>query len=74
VNPDRDTSTLGVYVRTRRQANGLSLRALADLAGVGVRFLNELERGKRTLRLDRVDAVLAVFGKQLGAVDRERAS
>ena len=71
-NTDRDT-TLGTYVRERRTAHDMSLRDLAQLAGVGVRFLHELEHGKPTLRLDRVDAVLAVFGKRLGVVDRERA-
>jgi transcriptional regulator with XRE-family HTH domain len=50
----------------------MSLRELAELAGVGVRFLMELEHGKRTLRLDRVNAVLAVLGKRVGVVDLER--
>jgi hypothetical protein len=70
--PERGTYALGAFVRGRRRANGISLRALAELAGVGLRFLSELERGKQTLRLDRVDAVLAVFGKQVGVVDRGR--
>ncbi len=72
VNPDRDT-TLGSYVRERRVAHQMSLRDLAQLAGVGVRFLLELEHGKPTLRIDRVDAVLKVFGKRLGVIDRERS-
>jgi hypothetical protein len=42
------------------------------LAGVGVRFIGELERGKPTLRVDRVNAVLRVFGKALGLVDGAR--
>jgi transcriptional regulator with XRE-family HTH domain len=50
----------------------MSQRELAELAGVGPRFLMELEHGKPTLRLDRVAAVLAVFGKRIGVVDRER--
>lgn len=67
----QDTS-VGGFVRTRRQANGMTLRELADLAGVGVRFLLELEHDKPTLRLDAVNRVLGVFGKQLGVVDRKR--
>ncbi|MEW5847585.1 MAG: helix-turn-helix domain-containing protein [Myxococcota bacterium] len=63
---------MGAFVRSRREAHGMSLRELADLAGVGVRFLLELEHGKPTLRMDRVNHVLAVFGKRLGVVDRER--
>ncbi|MBK9129747.1 MAG: helix-turn-helix transcriptional regulator [Phycisphaerales bacterium] len=69
--PDRDAE-LAAFVRSRRQANGMTLRELAELAGVGVRFLMELEHGKRTLRLDRVNAVLAVLGKRVGVVDLER--
>jgi len=69
-NPDRDQ--LGELVRARRRANGMSQRELAELAGVGVRFISELERGKPTVRVDVTNAVLAVFGKRLGVVDLER--
>jgi transcriptional regulator with XRE-family HTH domain len=50
----------------------MSQRALGELAGVGTRFVSELERGKPTLRLDAVNRVLAVFGKRLGIVDAPR--
>jgi predicted transcriptional regulator len=42
---------------------------LGELAGTGTRVISELEGGKPTLRLDSVNAVLAVFGKQLGVVE-----
>lgn len=61
--------TMGAFVRARRRVNGLTQRELAELAGVGVRLVSELERDKPTLRLDAVNAVLAVFGKQLGIID-----
>ncbi|MFO0905768.1 MAG: helix-turn-helix domain-containing protein [Pirellulales bacterium] len=61
--------TLSVFVRTRRKASRLSQRELAELAGVGTRFISELERAKSTVRLHEVNKVLAVFGKQLGIVD-----
>lgn len=69
--PDRE-SEIGRFVRARRQANGLTQVELGELAGVGTRFISELERGKPTLRLSTVNAVLAVFGKQLGVVDAPR--
>jgi HTH-type transcriptional regulator/antitoxin HipB len=74
--PDResDRASIAAFVRTRRRANRLSQRELAELAGVGVRFLSELERAKPTLRMDAVSSVLAVFGKQLGVVDAPRSS
>jgi transcriptional regulator with XRE-family HTH domain len=46
---------------------------LAELSGVGKRLVVELEAGKRTLRMDAVNRVLAVFGKRLGVVDAPRA-
>ena len=69
--PDRDTP-LGSFVRRRRRANGLTQQALAELAGVGTRLVCELERGKPTLRMDAVNAVLGAFGKQLGPVELPR--
>ena len=42
--------------------------ALAEKSGVGLRFVRELEHGKPTLRLDKVNQVLALFGHEVGAV------
>ena len=64
-----DTSSFGAFVRTRRKASRLSQKDLGELAGVGTRFISELERGKPTVRLNEVSKVLAVFGKRLGIVD-----
>jgi HTH-type transcriptional regulator/antitoxin HipB len=62
------TGEVGEFVRSRRKANGMSQADLAALARVGVRFISELERGKQTVRVDAVNAVLYVFGKRLGIV------
>ena len=51
------------------QAVRLTQVDLAEKSGVGLRFVRELEQGKSTLRLDKVNQVLALFGKQVGAVD-----
>jgi y4mF family transcriptional regulator len=59
-------------VRARRHASGLTQQELGELAGVGKRFIVELEQGKPTLRMDKVNQVLAVFGKTLGPVDAPR--
>ncbi len=55
-------SDIGIAVRRARKAAGLRQDDLAGLAGVGTRFLVELEAGKPTMRLDKVLAVLAVLG------------
>ena len=60
---------MGMFVRERRRANHLTQLQLAELAGVGLRFVSELERGKLTARMASVNAVLRVFGKRLGIVD-----
>jgi len=60
---------VGSFVRERRKASGLTQTELAELAGVGVRFVSDLERGKPTVRLDSTEAVLRVFGKRLSVED-----
>lgn len=57
------------FVRERRKGEGLTQKQLATMAGVGLRFIRELEQGKETLRIDKVNAVLKLFGKKLGTVN-----
>ncbi|WP_370523713.1 hypothetical protein [Pontibacter sp. Tf4] len=45
---------------------------MAAKAGVGLRFLRDLEQGKETLRLDKVNQVLQLFGHQVGPVPLPR--
>jgi y4mF family transcriptional regulator len=71
-NPTANPTCVGAIVRERRTAAGLTQRELAELAGVGVRLVSELERGKPTLRMDAVNRVLAVFGLMLGPVEAPR--
>lgn len=64
---------IGDFVRQRRMASTLTQRELGELAGVGTRFISELERGKATLRMDAVNKVLNVFGRILSHVEAPRA-
>ena len=64
---------IGELVRQRRLANHLTQRQLGELAGVGLRLVSELERGKPTLRMDAANRVLAVFGMMLGPVEAPRS-
>ena len=70
-HPDRD-NPIGAFVRQRRRGERVSQRALAELAGVAPRVVWELEHGKPTLRMDVVNAVLAVFGKRLDIAEAPR--
>jgi y4mF family transcriptional regulator len=60
---------IGEFVRERRKASGFSQSELGELAGVGRRFVSELEQAKPTVRMSSVNQVLTVFGKALGIVD-----
>ena len=60
------TQALGVLVRAKRKQDELTQRDLADLTGVGVRFLSELENGKPTVQMDKVLLILASLGLKIG--------
>lgn len=60
--------TLSAFVKQKRRLTGLTQPELAEKAGVGLRFLRELEQGKKTLRLDKVNQVLHLFGYEMGPV------
>lgn len=62
------TSTdIGALIRDTRRARNLRLEDLSLAAGVGVRFLSELERGKSTARLGETLQVLAALGIRISA-------
>ena len=59
---------LADFVKDKRKSVKLTQPELAEKAGVGLRFIRELEQGKKTLRLDKVNQVLQLFGYEVGAV------
>jgi y4mF family transcriptional regulator len=65
-----DTSIDGLidFIKDKRKQLNLTQQQLAERAGVGLRFVRELEQGKKTLRMDKVNQVLQLFGHQLGPV------
>ena len=63
---------LSQQVKALRKQYGLTQEDLAYKSGVGLRFVRDMEQGKKTLRMDKVNAVLALFGKELGVVEQER--
>ena len=60
--------SLSEHIKQKRKKYGLSQTELAQRAGVGLRFVRDMEQGKQTLRMDKVNVVLALFGEALGAV------
>jgi y4mF family transcriptional regulator len=62
---------LSSFVKEKRKTASLTQPELAEKAGVGLRFLREMEQGKESLRLDKVNQVLKLFGYEVGAVRSE---
>lgn len=64
--------SIAEFVKMKRKKLGMTQVVLADRAGVGLRFLRELEQGKTNLRLDKVNQVLQMFSHVVGAIEEER--
>jgi y4mF family transcriptional regulator len=60
------------FIKEKRKSTALTQPELAEKAGVGLRFIRELEQGKETLRVDKINQVLHLFGYQVGPIPVER--
>ena len=67
-----ESTSLSKQIKALRKEYNLTQQDLAFKSGVGLRFLRELEQGKPTVRMDKVNQVLEMFNSQLGAVPLER--
>ena len=63
---------LSEYLKTKRKTFNFTQEDLAIKAGVGLRVVREMEQGKATLRMDKVNQVLALFGAELGVVQKSK--
>lgn len=50
------------FIKTNRKEAGLTQEEFAIRSGLGLRFVRELEQGKETVRMDKVNEALAMFG------------
>lgn len=66
------TNLLSSTVKEKRKEIGLTQEELAQRSGVGLRFIRDLEQGKATLRLDKVNDVLGYFGLEVGVIERRK--
>ena len=62
---------IGKYIKEERKKAGLTQEEFAMGSGLGLRFVRELEQGKETVRLDKVNQALAMFGKEAVPGERE---
>ena len=54
--------SIGSFIKENRKAAGLTQEEFAVRAGLGLRFVRDLEQGKETVRMDKVNQALAMFG------------
>ena len=66
-----EQNKLSQYVKAARREYGLTQEDLSFKSGVGLRFVRDLEQGKKSLRMDKVNTVLALFGAELGVVEQK---
>ena len=52
------------FVKENRKLAGLTQEEFAIRSGLGLRFVRELEQGKETIRMDKVNQALAMFNRQ----------
>lgn len=52
------------FIKQNRKASGLTQEEFAIRSGLGLRFVRELEQGKKTVRMDKVNVALAMFGME----------
>jgi y4mF family transcriptional regulator len=61
------------YIKMMRKQYHLTQVDLSEKSGVGLRFVRELEQGKQSLRMDKVNQVLSLFGSELAPVPMNRS-
>lgn len=53
---------IATFIKQKRKEAGLTQEEFAIRSGLGLRFVRELEQGKETVRMDKVNQALAMFG------------
>ncbi len=67
-----ENNKLIIFVKQKRKLAKITQVELAEKADVGLRFVRDLEQGKKSLRMDTVNKVLALFGAELAPVEKDR--
>lgn len=62
---------IGNYIKEERKKAGLTQEEFAMRSGLGLRFVRELEQGKETVHMDKVNQALAMFGKEAVPGEKE---
>ncbi len=65
----KEKTNLAKFVKAKRKLSKLTQIELAQKADVGLRFVRDLEQGKKSIRMDTVNKVLNLFGAELGPIE-----
>lgn len=68
-----EPNRISLRIKELRKQYNLTQEDLAIKSGVGIRFLRELEQGKPTVRMDKINQVLNLFNLEVGVCDKERS-
>lgn len=64
-------NNISKFLKEKRKETGLTQKDFALYSGLGLRFIRDLEQGKKTVRMDKVNQALNMFGYELGPVKKE---
>ena len=65
-------NNISIFVKEKRKEAKLTQKEFSILAGVGLAFIRAIEQGKTTFKVENVNKVLAMFGYELGPVEKKR--
>lgn len=60
----KNLNPIAIFVKENRRKLGLTQKEFAMRSGLGLRFVRDLEQGKKTVRLDKVNQALYMFGME----------
>jgi y4mF family transcriptional regulator len=63
---------IAIFIKESRRSAGLTQEEFAIRSGLGLRFIRELEQGKETVRMDKVNIALGMFGMEAVPGKRDR--
>jgi y4mF family transcriptional regulator len=66
-------SKITEYIKNQRKLAGLTQEQFAIRSGLGLRFIRELEQGKETVRLDKVNVALSMFDMEAVPGKKEKS-
>ncbi len=65
-------TNISQFIKDKRKLHKLTQKDLAEKSGIGLRLVREIEQGKTTMRMDKVNQILYLFGFELAPAPQPR--